>query len=194
MARIAAGSVAITCRPSVTLTAMSRSTSAVIRCGLAAANIAAMAAPSPHAAIAARLDPAASMTAAMSSARCSSVGVLATQSEKPGAALVEENQPPHGRQAIKEPGELRKFPHHLQMRHPAWDEHQVKPAGRTDDLISDINVASPREPCLWQLRHEQPPGERSSVGPRSECDALYSSVASYAAAQPINYMVSHAWA
>src|SRR5438552_4149258 len=101
------------------------------------------------------------------------------------AALGAADNRPHRR--YQEP--TRKFPHHLQMRHPAWDEHQVKSAGRTDDLISDINVASPREPCLWQLRHEQPPGERSSVGPRSECDALYSAVASYAAAQPINYMV-----
>jgi hypothetical protein len=48
-----------------------------------AANIAAIPAPSPQAAIAALADPAASITATMSSARSSRVGTPGTRSDRP---------------------------------------------------------------------------------------------------------------
>lgn len=91
---IIAGSAVNGPGPSVTLTARDPSTSALTRPGWVAANIAAMPAPSPQARIAARADPAASMTAAMSSARCSSVGTPVTRSESPVLRLSNSSSRP----------------------------------------------------------------------------------------------------
>ena len=81
-------------RPPVTLIGNDPRTSDVTRSGWVAANIAAMAAPSPHAAIATRLDPAASMTAAMSSARRSRAGTPAIRSERPVPRLSNKSSRP----------------------------------------------------------------------------------------------------
>ncbi len=67
----------------VVMNAIAESTSADMRCGLVAANMAPIPPPSPQPTKAACSDCAASMTAPTSSARCSSVTIPATRSESP---------------------------------------------------------------------------------------------------------------
>ena len=78
---IVAGSASMA--PGVVTNAIADSTSAEMRSGLVAANMAPMAPPSAQPTNAARSDPAASMTAPTSSARCSRVTIPDTRSESP---------------------------------------------------------------------------------------------------------------
>src|SRR5215470_1799147 len=83
---------------------------------------------------------------------------------KTGAALVEQDQPAHGPEPVKEPGELRELPHHLQVRHPARDKDQVQLGRWASYLIRDIDVAGPGKPRLRNPRHTE---TLTPAGPRA---------------------------
>jgi hypothetical protein len=72
---------------------------------------------------------------------------------KPGAALIEQDQPGEARQPLEEAGDRRFFPIlHLEVRYPPGYHHKIARA-IADNLIGDVDVADLR---VLRLRSHVP--------------------------------------
>ena len=92
--------------------------------------------------MAARVDPAASMTAQTSATWVSRSGRRSsgTGIGEAGSPPVEDDQAPDGRQPPALAGQLRDLPERLDVMHPALDQHQVERA-LAHDLVREVDVA-----------------------------------------------------
>ena len=147
-----------------------------MRSGSAAASAALSAAPSKTPSRTARSDPAAFITARMSSIRSSSGRFAGDRVGEAGAALVEHDQARERREAAEEPPERRVFPVPLDMGEEARHVDQIH-GPVADDLVGDVDAAAARVARLWKRA-----GHSRSSGLRSHSETCAGCIVSWTTA------------